>query len=71
MDTYYYCYGYIEIGSMPKVNSEFPGAVTQAVFHMLVAVADGPIHGYAIMKSVSRTADPAFPRRGQYGLRLA
>jgi DNA-binding PadR family transcriptional regulator len=37
-----------------------PGAppLTPAVFHILLALADGPLHGYAIMRGVERTAGP-------------
>ena len=28
--------------------------LTPAVFHILLSLADGPLHGYAIMKSVER-----------------
>jgi DNA-binding PadR family transcriptional regulator len=30
--------------------------LTPAVFHILLALADGPLHGYAIMQSVEHTA---------------
>src|ERR687891_2585135 len=29
-----------------------PPALTPAVFHILLALADGPLHGYAIMQAV-------------------
>ncbi len=32
--------------------------LTPAVFHVLLALADGPLHGYAIMQAVERTAGP-------------
>ena len=32
--------------------------LTPAVFHVLLALADGPLHGYAVMRSVERTAGP-------------
>ena len=32
--------------------------LTPAVFHILLALADGPLHGYAIMQAVERTAGP-------------
>ena len=31
--------------------------LTPAVFHILLALADGPLHGYAIMQAVAATAD--------------
>jgi DNA-binding PadR family transcriptional regulator len=33
--------------------------LTPAVFHILLALADGPRHGYAIMQAVEETAGPA------------
>ena len=30
--------------------------LTPAVFHILLALADGPLHGYAIMQAVEQTA---------------
>jgi DNA-binding PadR family transcriptional regulator len=30
--------------------------LTPAVFHVLLALADGPLHGYAVMQAVERTA---------------
>jgi DNA-binding PadR family transcriptional regulator len=39
-----------------KGNSESPAPLTPAVFHILLALADGPLHGYAIMGSVADTA---------------
>ena len=33
--------------------------LTPAVFHILFALADGPLHGYAIMKAVDDVAGPA------------
>jgi DNA-binding PadR family transcriptional regulator len=32
--------------------------LTPAVFHVLLALAEGPLHGYAIMQAVERTAGP-------------
>jgi DNA-binding PadR family transcriptional regulator len=32
--------------------------LTPAVFHVLLALADGPRHGYAIMQAVERSAGP-------------
>ena len=31
-------------------------ALTPAVFHILLALADGPLHGYAIMQAVEATS---------------
>jgi len=33
--------------------------LTPAMFHVMVALADGPTHGYAIMKEVERLTDGA------------
>ena len=33
-----------------------PTPLTPAVFHILLALADGPLHGYAIMQAVESTA---------------
>ena len=46
---------------MSDVDIEPKRPLTPAVFHMLLALADGPLHGYAIMRSVSRTAGPEVP----------
>lgn len=37
---------------MPKS----PPALTSAVFHILLALSDGPLHGYGIMQAVERSA---------------
>jgi DNA-binding PadR family transcriptional regulator len=37
-------------------KSESPPPLTPAVFHILLSLADGPLHGYAIMQSVAATA---------------
>jgi DNA-binding PadR family transcriptional regulator len=37
------------------------GPLTPAVFHILLALADGPLHGYAIMQSVAESAGSALP----------
>ena len=37
------------------------GPLTPAVFHILLALADGPLHGYAIMQSVAESAGTALP----------
>jgi len=33
-----------------------PAPLTPAVFHILLALADGPLHGYAIMQAVETSA---------------
>lgn len=33
--------------------------LTPAVFHILLALADGPLHGYAVMQAVAEAAGPA------------
>jgi DNA-binding PadR family transcriptional regulator len=33
-----------------------PPPLTPAVFHILLALADGPLHGYAIMQAVEESA---------------
>jgi DNA-binding PadR family transcriptional regulator len=35
-----------------------PAPLTPAVFHILLALADGPRHGYAVMQAVEASADP-------------
>jgi DNA-binding PadR family transcriptional regulator len=35
--------------------------LTPAVFHILLALADGPLHGYAIMQAVEQSAGPYLP----------
>ncbi len=44
---------------MPKRNVDRPAnsPLTPAVFHILLALADGPVHGYRIMRSVKETAN--------------
>jgi DNA-binding PadR family transcriptional regulator len=46
-----------------------PTPLTPAVFHVLLALADGPLHGYAIMQAVERTAagDPPMGPGTIYG----
>ncbi len=43
---------------MPKKKSRGTdgGPLTPAVFHILLALADGAVHGYGIMQSVKETA---------------
>ena len=36
------------------------GPLTPAVFHILFALADGPLHGYAIMQAVAESAGSSF-----------
>jgi hypothetical protein len=38
-----------------------PPPLTPAVFHILLALVDGPLHGYAIMQAVAQSAGPSFP----------
>jgi DNA-binding PadR family transcriptional regulator len=35
-----------------------PPPLTPAVFHILLALADGPLHGYAIMQAVEASSGP-------------
>jgi DNA-binding PadR family transcriptional regulator len=35
------------------------GALSPAVFHILLALADGPLHGYAVMQAVEVSAGPS------------
>ena len=39
----------------PAVDSESMIPLTPAVFHILLALSSGPLHGYAIMQSVAET----------------
>lgn len=43
-------------GSGPVPDQFTP--LTPAVFHILLALCDGPLHGYAIMKAVAGTGAP-------------
>jgi hypothetical protein len=45
--------------------------LTPAMFHVLVALADGETHGYAIMKEVERLTDGAEASRLEQTLALA
>ena len=38
-----------------------PAPLTPAVFHILLALADGPLHGYAIMQAVAESAGATLP----------
>lgn len=40
----------------PGVNPEGHDPLTPAVLHTLLALADGPLHGYAIMRAVEATS---------------
>jgi DNA-binding PadR family transcriptional regulator len=42
--------------SSKKTSRKGHEPLTPAVFHILFALSDGPLHGYAIMKSVDETA---------------
>jgi DNA-binding PadR family transcriptional regulator len=42
-------------------------ALTPAVFHILLALADGPLHGYAIMQAVEDSAGAAMGPGTIYG----
>lgn len=41
-----------------KRRFENPEPLTPAVFHILLALADGPLHGYAIMQTIEKTGGP-------------
>ena len=41
--------------------------LTPAVFHILLAIADGPLHGYAIMQAVEESAGDAMGPGTIYG----
>ncbi|NKB88138.1 MAG: PadR family transcriptional regulator [Acidobacteria bacterium] len=40
-------------------KSQAPEPLTPAVFHILLALADGPLHGYAVMQAVAEAAGPS------------
>ena len=42
-----------------KQDTDTLAPLTPAVFHILLALSDGPLHGYAIMQSVDGLAGPA------------
>ena len=44
-------------GTTRNTDAEHPSPLTPAVFHILLALADGALHGYAIMKAVGATTD--------------
>ena len=41
-----------------QTESSLPAALTPAVFHIMLALVDGPLHGYAIMQAVEADAGP-------------
>lgn len=44
--------------SAKRREEEDPTPLTPAVFHVLLALADGELHGYAIMRSVEEATTP-------------
>ncbi len=44
---------------MTKNDSGPQGPLTPIVFHILLALSDGPLHGYAIMKAVEKQSEGA------------
>ena len=44
-----------------------PGPLTPAVFHILLALTEGPLHGYAIMQSVDASSGAAMGPGTIYG----
>ena len=55
----YYCDGNITVAVIPSIevptmskHSPAPTPLTPAVFHVLLSLSEGPLHGYAIMKRV-------------------
>ena len=46
---------------MPKSPQPSGKPLTPAVLHVLLALADGPLHGYAIMQAVRATARAGSP----------
>jgi DNA-binding PadR family transcriptional regulator len=44
-----------------------PASLTPAVFHILLALADGPLHGYAIMQAVEESSGVAMGPGTVYG----
>ena len=52
----YYCYGNTVTGTTSQIKNAQP--LTPAVFHILFALADGPLHGYAIMQAVDDVSGP-------------
>ena len=52
----YYCYGNTVTDAVNQIKNAQP--LTPAVFHILFALADGPLHGYAIMQAVDDVSGP-------------
>ncbi len=52
----YYCYGNTVTDAVTQIKNAQP--LTPAVFHILFALADGPLHGYAIMQAVDDVSGP-------------
>ena len=51
----------ITVTVIPMTRSSengLPGSLTPAVFHIMLALVDGPRHGYAIMQAVEAEAGP-------------
>ncbi len=48
-----------------------PVPLTPAVFHILLALADGPLHGYGIMQAVEATAGERAADGPGHDLRIA
>jgi DNA-binding PadR family transcriptional regulator len=46
-----------------KQDTETHGPLTPAVFHILLALSEGPLHGYGIMRAVEESAESS-PRMG-------
>lgn len=51
----------------PAARGDGAGALTQVVFHVLLALAEGPLHGYAIMKRIERDSGVAMGPGTVYG----
>ena len=43
---------------MSNTDQPVPTPLTPAVFHILLALSEGPLHGYAIMQAVDEAAGP-------------
>ena len=50
-----------------KRDEDWPAAISPAMFHVMVALADEDRHGYAIMKEVAADADCQVVRFGTAG----
>lgn len=55
IDCRYISNRYIQMAKNPDIESLLP--LTPAVFHILMSLSDGEMHGYAIMEEVKRTTD--------------